>query len=102
MKVDLDVTFTAFDSSSANGFSFEDWCDIWEEDDSDDDLVTRGTHHNIAPRNAGFTISFTNIASDKLDTELGGEEVYARCFVRNKETGTQPASYSSVIQLSPG
>ncbi|MFB7864924.1 hypothetical protein [Streptomyces sp. NPDC056069] len=98
MKVDYNLNFTTFDRT--NQFAFQSWCDIWEQDSDDDDLIRRGKKANVSPVNQSRTASFT-ISSSDLDTELGGEEIYARCFVRNMETGSQPASYSTRIQISP-
>ncbi|CAM5654849.1 hypothetical protein SAVIM40S_03113 [Streptomyces avidinii] len=98
MKVDYNLNFTRFDQT--NQFQFQSWCDIWEQDSDDDDLVKRGRHANINAVNQSRTATFSVRSSD-IDTELGGEEIYARCFVRNMETGTQPSSYSTRIQISP-
>lgn len=98
MKVDYDLNFTTFDQT--NRFTFQSRCDIWEQDGDDDDLVTRGKSASPSPVNQGRTANFT-ISSNSLDTESGGEEIYARCFVRNPETGAQPYSYSTRIQISP-
>ncbi|MFF7216803.1 hypothetical protein ACFZAU_40875 [Streptomyces sp. NPDC008238] len=100
MKIDYNVNFTT--SDRINQYPFETWCDIWEQDSDDDDLITRGAHGNISAANQSRTASFRNIASSKIDTEIGAEEVYGRCFVRNKETGAQPSSYTTRIQISPG
>ncbi|MGW6861403.1 hypothetical protein [Streptomyces xanthophaeus] len=93
------VNFTKADVS--NQYPFEMWCDMWEQDSDDDDLVSRGPHYDLPAENSTYTLHRDNISSSSLNTELGGEEVYARCFARNKETGQQPWSYTPRILLAP-
>ncbi|WP_330461253.1 hypothetical protein OIB37_32940 [Streptomyces sp. NBC_00820] len=95
--VDWNTNFTEFDS--ATRARFETWCDMWEQDSGDDDLIMRGRHADVAAVGGPMHVTFSNMSSDDLDTELGAEEIYFRCFVRNKDTGQQPSSYSPRVQL---
>ncbi|MFF9982391.1 hypothetical protein [Streptomyces erythrochromogenes] len=94
--VGWNVNFNAFDRNT--GAQFETWCDMWEQDSDDDDLIRRGRHLDMPPENDQYHLRITETSS-KLHTELGAEEIYFRCFVRNKDTGQQPWSYSPRIQI---
>jgi hypothetical protein len=100
-RFDFDIKFAVnFTRADVlNQYPFEMWCDMWEQDSDDDDLISRGPHYNLPPENATWTLHRDNVPKSSIDTELGAEEVYARCFARNKETGQQPWSYTPRIQL---
>ncbi|MBT2408768.1 MULTISPECIES: hypothetical protein [unclassified Streptomyces] len=96
ISIGYSLSFTAFETR--NQFPFETWVDLWEQDSDDDDLVLRGKHVSTSASSQSRTATFrTN--SDTLDTELGAEEIYARAFVKNLETGQVFQQSSLRVQL---
>jgi hypothetical protein len=92
--------FTAFEVR--NQFPFQTWAELWEQDDSDDDFIARTRPRNVSPTTAAQTSTATfRQSSDSLDTELGGEEIYAKGFLKNLETGQVFQGVTRRIQISP-
>ncbi|MFE9742733.1 hypothetical protein [Streptomyces sp. NPDC006477] len=96
ITIEYTLRFSSFETR--NQFPFETWVDLWEQDSDDDDLILRGRHVNIGPSAQTRTATFTT-SSERLHTELGAEEIYARAFVKNKETGQQFQTNSLRVQI---
>ncbi|AIR96180.1 hypothetical protein [Streptomyces glaucescens] len=95
-----DLSFSAFEVR--NQFPFQGWAELWEQDESDDDFISRTRVSNITPSSGGLTQTATfRPTSSQLDTELGGEEIYAKAFLKNLETGQVFQVASHRIQISP-
>lgn len=101
----LTVTYTAnFSQFEVNNFIFRDGFEIWEEDTSDDDKITGlvggGTFKPSSTQVRRQLVY--EISGDSLDTELGGEEIYALVKLRTFDIETNwTQKKSQVINLSP-
>jgi hypothetical protein len=95
-------TYSAQEISS--GFEFEDWITFWEWDDSDHDHILNSAVDRFRPTSVRHNWDWEfNIPGDKLDTELGGEEIRAQVFLRNKTTSSSPIHrFTPILQISPG
>ena len=77
---------------------------IWEDDPFSDDQITGWVGaSNFNPAENSVTRDLTAVVNgDDLDTELGGEEIYARIRLRNFTTGGVPlVKKTGVINLAP-
>lgn len=93
------LNFTPFEVR--NEFPFQAWAELWEQDESDDDFLGSSRVSNVSPR-SGTTMTATfRRTSSQLDTELGGEEIYAKALLKNLETGQVFQVATRRIQISP-
>lgn len=104
----LTVKYTATfskDEATTHNYTFRDSLSIREEDDtSGDDVVTGFVGAgNFNP--SGLSVQRTlvaNVNEEDLDTELGGEEIYAKIRLRNFTTGGVALhKNTAVINLAP-
>jgi opacity protein-like surface antigen len=94
------LNFSSFEVS--NQFPFQAWVELWEQDESDDDFLGRTRASNVSPTTSGTTLTATfRRTSSQLDTELGGEEIYAKALLKNLETGQVFQVATRRIQISP-
>jgi hypothetical protein len=86
------------------GFEFEDWITFWEWDDVDHDWILNGPADRFQPTSLKHRWEWPfTIPGDDLDTELGGEEIRAQVFLRNRTTSSAPISvFTPILQISPG
>ncbi|WP_405604352.1 hypothetical protein OHT93_33735 [Streptomyces sp. NBC_00191] len=95
-------TFTPEEIRS--GFEFEDWAQWWEWDDSDHDHLANHGVIRWRPASVREAMEWTwsNIPGDDLDTELGGEEIRAKLFIRNFTTSSAPIErLSPILEIAP-
>lgn len=83
------ATFTPQETNQPLNYTFRDSIQIREDDPFDDDLVTGWvTASNFNPGATSVQRTLVTVVNgDDLDTELGGEEIYARIRLRNFTTG---------------
>lgn len=94
------LNFSSFEVN--NQFPFQAWAELWEQDESDDDFLGRTRVSNVSPSSSGVTMNATfRRTSSQLDTELGGEEIYAKAVLKNLETGQVFQATTRRIQISP-
>lgn len=103
LVVDYTATFTQTELSF--GFVFEDSVAFWEWDDSDHDHLVNSAVVSFRP--AGPRVArrwvWSNVPGNVLDTELGGEEIRAQIFLRNRSTsGAVIWRFTPILQISPG
>jgi hypothetical protein len=104
LKVTYTATFTDQEKNPPLNYTFRDSVQIWEDDDVDDDPITGWVSaSNFNPSANSVTRTLTAIVKgDDLDTELGGEEIYAKIRLRNFTTGGVPlVKKTANINLSP-
>lgn len=99
-----------FDPFEIANFKFREGFVLWEEDDtSSDDMLTGVVSvKEFAPKDlllsqdliATRTLTFT-ISGDVLDTELGGEELYAMVRLRNLNLNILFEKRSTTLPLAP-
>jgi hypothetical protein len=85
-------------------FEFEDRAELWEWDDSDHDFLGNASPIRWRPASLREHMEWTwsNIPGDHLDTELGGEEIRARIFLRNVTSSSQPIIvHTPILNPSP-
>jgi hypothetical protein len=104
LKVTYTATFTNEEKNPPLNYTFRDSIKIWEDDPFDDDQITGWVGaSNFNPSTNSVVRTLTAIVNgDDLDTEIGGEEVYAQIQLRNFTTGGVPViKKTSNINLSP-
>ncbi|MET9035293.1 hypothetical protein [Streptomyces mirabilis] len=73
----------------ADQTTYQTWADIWEEDDSQNDLLAQGGGKAVAlkPRVQDHNITQTfTMNRAAINTEIGDEEVFAKAWVFNTKT----------------
>ena len=104
LRVRYTATFTNQEKDAPLNYTFRDSIRIMESDTFSDDSVTgwvSATNFNPSANSVQRTLTAVVNGND-LDTELGGEEVYAKIQIRNFTTGGVPlVRKTSVINLSP-
>jgi len=98
------ATFTAQETNPPLNYTFRDTIQIREDDPISDDHVTgwvAASNFNPAATSVLRTLT-TIVNGDDLDTELGGEEIFARIRLRNFTTGGVPLERNTpVINIAP-
>jgi hypothetical protein len=104
LTVKYTATFSSEEATTHN-YTFRDAISIREEDDTSGDDVVTGflAASNFNP--SGLSVQRTLVAKvseEDLDTELGGEEIYARIRLRNLTTSGVPLEKNTArIFLAP-
>jgi hypothetical protein len=98
-----DVTFTKFE---VDNFTFLEGFEIWEDDNFNDDKVTRllGRVQFRPSKTQELQRKLVGeVSGSTLDTEIGAEEIYVKVKVQNITIpGTAPLEKNSkVINLAP-
>jgi len=93
------LNFSSFEVR--NQFPFQAWAELWEQDESDDDFLGSTRVSNISPASGTTQTATFRRTSSQLDTELGGEEIYAKAVLKNLETGQVFEMATRRIQISP-
>ena len=85
-------------------FEFEDRAEVWEWDDSDHDHLANFSPIRWRPASLREFMEWTwsNIPGDTLDTELGGEEIRAKIYLKNV-TSSSPSVvvHTPILPMSP-
>jgi hypothetical protein len=104
LKVTYTATFTDQEKNAPLNYTFRDSIQIRESDTFSDDNITgfvAASNFNPSTNSVQRTLT-TVVKGDDLDTELGGEEIYAKIQLRNFTTGGVPVvKKTAVINLSP-
>jgi hypothetical protein len=98
-----DVAFTQFE---VDNFTFLEGFEIWEDDNFNDDKVTRlvgKVQFKPSKTQESKRKLVAEVSGSTLDTELGAEEIYVKVKVQNISIpGTIPFEKNSqVINLAP-
>ena len=104
LRVTYTATFTDQEKNPPLNYTFRDSIQIWESDTFSDDQITGWvTASNFNPSTNSVQRTLTTVVKgDDLDTELGGEEIYAKIQLRNFTTGGVPqVKKTAIINLSP-
>lgn len=104
LTVRYTATFTNQEKDPPLNYTFRDSIQIWEDDPFSDDQITGWiSASNFNPSSNSVVRTLTAVVSgDDLDTELGGEEIYAKIQLRNFTTGGVPLIRKTAnINLSP-
>lgn len=104
LRVTYTATFTNQEKDAPLNYTFRDSIRIMESDTFSDDSVTgwvAANNFNPSANSVQRTLT-TVVNGNDLDTEIGGEEVYAKIQIRNFTTGGVPlVRKTSIINLSP-
>lgn len=104
LKVTYTATFTDQEKNPPLNYTFRDSVRICESDTFSDDNITgfiSASNFNPSANSVQRTLTAV-VKGDDLDTELGGEEIYAKIQLRNFTTGGVPlVKKTAVINLSP-
>lgn len=104
LKATYTATFTDQEKNPPLNYIFRDSIQIRESDTFSDDNITgfvSANNFNPSTNSVQRTLTVVVNGSD-LDTELGGEEIYAKIQLRNFTTGGVPlVRKTAVINLSP-
>jgi hypothetical protein len=104
LKATYTATFTNEEKNAPLNYTFRDSVQIMESDTFSDDNVTgwvSASNFNPSTNSVQRTLT-TVVKGDDLDTELGGEEIYAKIQLRNFTTGgVAIVKKTSIINLSP-
>lgn len=104
LSVSYTATFTDQEKNAPLNYVFRDSIQIRESDTFSDDNVTGfvgASNFNPATNSVQRTLTAV-VDEDDLDTELGGEEIYAKIQLRNFTTGGVPlVRKTAVINLAP-
>ena len=104
LKVTYTATFTNQEKNPPLNYTFRDSIRIREDDPFSDDTVTgwvAASNFNPAANSVVRTLTAV-VSGDDLDTELGGEEIYAQIRLRNFTTGGVPITKKTVnVNLAP-
>lgn len=105
LKVTYTATFTNQEKDPPLNYTFRDSIQIWEDDTSSpDDRITgwvSASNFNPSQNSVQRTLAAV-VNGDDLDTELGGEEIYAKIQLRNFTTGGVPMIRNTpTINLAP-
>lgn len=104
LRVTYTATFTDQEKNPPLNYTFRDSIQIRESDTFSDDNITgfiSASNFNPSTNSVQRTLTAV-VKGDDLDTELGGEEVYAKIQLRNFTTGGVPlVRKTAVINLSP-
>jgi hypothetical protein len=87
-----------------NNYEFEDGFEVWEDDVFNDDKLTGKVGGSIFQPLTKFTERklTTTINGDRLNTEIGKEELYVKVFLKNVSLTIQmPTKRSSNLHLKP-
>jgi|SRR6516225_5304018 hypothetical protein len=104
LRVTYTATFTNQEKDPPLNYIFRDCIQIWEEDPFSDDQITGWVaSSNFNPSENSVVRRLTTVVDgNDLDTELGGEEIYAKIRLRNFTTGGVPiVKKTAVINLAP-
>ena len=107
LRVTYTATFTNQERNPPLNYTFRDSMRIMESDGlfgGDDDVITGWVSaSNFNPDQNSVTRTLTAVVNgNDLDTELGGEEIYARVQLRNFTTGgVALVRKTSIINLAP-
>lgn len=104
LKVTYTATFTNQEKDPPLNYTFRDSIQIWEWDRFGDDQITGWVSaRNFNPSTNSVERTLTAVVNgDDLDTELGGEEIYAKIKLRNFTTGGVPLiKTTATINLNP-
>ena len=104
LKATYTATFTDQEKNPPLNYIFRDAIQIRESDAIKDDNITGlVSASNFNPTTNSVQRTLTAVVNgDDLDTELGGEEIYAKIQLRNFTTGGNPVvRKTAVINLSP-
>ena len=98
------ATFTDQEKNPPLNYTFRDSIQIRESDTFSDDTITgfvSASNFNPSTNSVQRTLTAV-VKGDDLDTELGGEEIYAKIQLRNFTTGGVPlVRKTAIINLSP-
>jgi hypothetical protein len=99
------ATFSPFELNPANGMTFREGFEVWEEDDTsaDDKLTGLVGVRDFTPTRSPETRTMrTKIDGSVLDTELGAEEIYTIARLHNLSLNVAiPAKKSQVQPIAP-
>ena len=109
LKVTYTATFTDQEKNMPLNYTFRESVRIMESDVGElfggaDDVITGWVSaRNFNPEKNSVIRTLTVLVNgDDMDTELGGEEIYARIQLRNFTTGGVPLiKKTSIINLAP-
>ncbi len=104
LRVTYTATFTDQEKNPPLNYTFRDSIQIWESDTFSDDQITgwvAASNFNPSTNSVQRTLT-TVVKGDDLDTELGGEEIYAKIQLRNFTSGGVPlVKKTAIINLAP-
>lgn len=104
LRVTYTATFTDQEKNPPLNYTFRDSIQIRESDTFSDDTITgfvSASNFNPSTNSVQRTLTAV-VKGDDLDTELGGEEIYAKIQLRNFTTGGVPlVRKTAIINLSP-
>ena len=104
LRVTYTATFTNQEKDAPLNYTFRDSIRIMESDTFSDDSVTgwvSASNFNPSVNSVQRTLTAVVNGND-LDTELGGEEIYAKVQIRNFTTGGVPlVRKTSIVNLAP-
>ena len=104
LRVTYTATFTNQEKDAPLNYTFRDSIRIMESDTFSDDSVTgwvSASNFNPSINSVQRTLTAVVNGND-LDTELGGEEIYAKVQIRNFTTGGVPlVRKTSIVNLAP-
>jgi hypothetical protein len=102
LKVQYDCESS--DIELRNDYVFEDWFEVWEDDPFNDDKLTGKVGSSTFNPSTNFvkrTLT-TTIDSNRLNTEIGREELYVKVFLKNVSLTIQmPTKRSTNLHLKP-
>ena len=104
LRVTYTATITPEETRPPLDYTFRDSIRIREEDTFSDDNVTGWVSaSNFNPNTTTVVRTITvMVRGDDLDTEIGGEEIYAQIQLRNFTTGGVPLiKRTRIINLAP-
>lgn len=104
LRVTYTATFTNQEKDAPLNYTFRDSIRIMESDTFSDDSVTgwvSASNFNPSANSVQRTLTAV-VSGNDLDTELGGEEIYAKVQIRNFTTGGVPlVRKTSIVNLAP-
>ncbi len=104
LKATYTATFTDQEKNPPLNYTFRDSFQIWESDTFEDDQITGSVSaSNFNPSTNSVQRTLTAVVNgNDLDTELGGEEIYAKIQLRNFTTGgVSIVKKTPVVNLAP-
>jgi len=104
LRVTYTAAFTNQEVAQPLNYTFRDSIQIWEDDVLRNDKITGWVGaSNFNPASASVVRTLTAVVNgDDLDTELGGEEIFAKIRLRNFTTGGVPQERNTAnINLAP-
>lgn len=85
-------------------FDYEDWFEVWEDDPFNDDKLTGkvGRSQFDPSNNLTQRTLTTTIDGERLNTELGKEEIYVKVYLKNDTLDIlYPVKRSGNLSLNP-